>query len=235
MIGETINSIYQISNLIYTQVQLAKINKVKCRKLSEQVNIIVVIVKRLELVKDHEEYAPALLQLVNCLERCLKLITKFSKQQIWTRRIKNWFRAKKYKECFEDISHELASKIQVFDLALDAQQIVNREQDNVEQMTEHQKIFNGQKDEMIRINELHAQSNKIILHQFQETLHHHHTKISKQELEAKENAFQEPANKVNTEEKHVLLPEINLTLQKHEKEMEDLIMSRVCCLDCLFS
>lgn len=224
MISVTINSIYQLSSLIYTQVQEAKINKVKCRKLNEQVQILVVIVKRLEKIKDHEEYVPALLQLEKCLARCLNLIKKFSKKHTLIRRFKNWIKAKKYKECFDEIRNELVSKIQVFDLALDAQQIVNREQDNVEQMAQHQEIFHAQKEEMIRINELYGQSTKIMLHQF----HEHNTKLLEEKIKKEDLQPCESTNKNILEGQHELLPSINTALQKNE---EDIILSRICCLD----
>jgi hypothetical protein len=67
MITEILNAIYQVSTILYEQVQLAKANQEQFKRLSERIHVVVQAVKRLETVKDSEQYIPALLALKKCL------------------------------------------------------------------------------------------------------------------------------------------------------------------------
>lgn len=60
MITDTLKSIYLIADKIYSQVKLAKANQAQSKTLAERVSIIVHAVKKLESVKDAEQYLPGL-------------------------------------------------------------------------------------------------------------------------------------------------------------------------------
>lgn len=147
-VTDILSNIYTITKAIYDQVQQAKANKAQCQRLYERILIATQAIKQLEKIKDAERYRPGLFALQKCLQNCAEYIKTFADQS-WFKRV---LKAGAGKEDFEKLNTELQIAIAQLDLGLNAQQIINREQDKVDQAKDYADI-QARQDMIIKLNE----------------------------------------------------------------------------------
>jgi serine/threonine protein kinase len=165
-ITDILHSIYAVTKLIYDQVQQVKANQAQCQRLYERVTIVTQAIKQLETVKDAEHYRSGLFALQKCLQNCLALVQTFVQKEGW---FKHVLKAGMDKERFESVNAELQTAIAQLDLGLNAQQIINREHDKVDQAKDNAAI-QAQQDTIIKLNQ--EELKKIQeLHLHQDELH----------------------------------------------------------------
>lgn len=159
-ITDVLQGIYTVANTIYTQVKLAKANKTQCQRMAERITIILTAVKNLNKIKEAEaeHFRPALMTLLTCLKECQKLIEKFSKEQSWFKQV---FKAGTHKETFEALNGQLEKCIGQLNLGLNAQQIMNREQDRKDEAEDAEYIHKNLHD-IKKLNEKAIQEIKIV-------------------------------------------------------------------------
>jgi predicted Ser/Thr protein kinase len=165
-ITNILNDIYIIAKLIYGQVQQVKTNQAQCQRLYERVAIATQAIKQLETVKDAEQYRAGLFALEKCLQNCLALVQTFAQKEGW---FKHVLKAGTDKEHFESVNAELQAAIAQLGLGLNAQQIINREHDKIDQARDYAAI-QAQQDIIIKLNQEELQKIQE-LHLHQDELH----------------------------------------------------------------
>lgn len=175
MLFDMIGTIYTISSAIAEQINLVVRNKEQCKELYDQVKIVIEIIKRLERVTNREQYNPALVELKKCLEKCLKFVKHFSKKKSLLNQVENFLKQKKYQLYFETLIKQLSSTVLSLDLALNAQQLVNREKDNTIQEEHYEKITKII-NHMLKLQQEENQKLRDILNQYKAHSEQHKSK-----------------------------------------------------------
>ena len=150
---ELLIGIYEVSKLIYDQVQLVRANEAQCKRLNERVQVVVSSARGLEQLNDISHYKKPLQALKVCLEEDCNFIGKFTKSSLWFRYI---FKAGSYSEEFQKLNEDLVKASSFLQLGLTAQQIFNREVDREDQKAD----FNYIKQNQVEIIRLNQEQNK---------------------------------------------------------------------------
>ncbi len=141
---EIIESIYSIAKKVRNRSKLVKANMAQCNTLADRVDIVVAAVNNLEKIPNNEQYKPGLEAFEVCLKECLEFVDEYTKEKSWFKKI---LKAGTAKEKFEDLNDQLQKAIPQLSLGLNAQQIINREQDKKDQ--EKDQAYNNQQQEEI--------------------------------------------------------------------------------------
>ncbi len=146
---EIIESIYSIAKKVRNRSKLVKANMAQCNTLADRVDIVIAAVNNLEKAANKEQYEPGLIAFELCLKECLEFVDEYAKEKSWFKKI---LKAGTAKEKFEDLNEQLQKAIQQLSLGLNAQAIINHEQDRKDQ--EKDQAFNNQQQELIiRLNQ----------------------------------------------------------------------------------
>lgn len=130
MITDTLKSIYYIADAIYAQVKQAKANQSQCATLAERIAVVVAAVKKLDGVKNGDQYLPGLHALENCLNECNFFIQQFVQEKSWFKQV---LKAGTAKERFTELNEKLDKGIRNLNLGLSAQSIIDRAKDKADQ------------------------------------------------------------------------------------------------------
>ena len=145
---EAIQYIYTLCKLIYDHVQVVKGNQAQCQRLAERVQKIVLpAVQGLEKIKDCTQFKGGLNAICTCLAECESFIKSYTDSN---KLYKYLLRTGTYKEKFEELNMDLQKAMQQLNLGLNAQQIINREQDKQDQEKDYSTLIK-QQDEIINL------------------------------------------------------------------------------------
>jgi serine/threonine protein kinase len=169
--------IYSVTKIIHDQVQLVKANKAQCVRLYQRIDTITQALRGLDQIPDSAQFKQGLNNLQTCVEGCQTFIQQFTDKH-WYKYI---LRAGTYKEKFNELNKQLKSAMNLLNLSLNAQQIINREQDKQDQQEDYQNVLIKQEEiiqlnqeELSHIQKLEMQQqeqNQILLQQFQSMRH----------------------------------------------------------------
>ena len=119
-----IQSIYAIGKAIYNHIQLIKANKAQFQALSNRVNVITNIIRRLEKIISNSVVA-ALTTLHEYLNHCLTFMKKFSVSS----KFKLFFlKTSNYSEQFRELNQNLSTAIQDLILGVSVQNLSERQE-----------------------------------------------------------------------------------------------------------
>jgi len=138
-----IQNIYVVSKLIYDQAELAKANKSACKTLARRVSIIHNSLNGLESARSSNQYIEPLQELHEHLLKIKEFISQFNHIKWYV----NFIKARLDDAKVSEFSKQLESSIQRLSLGLNAQQIINHEEDRKNQET-FAKEFSAQQSEM---------------------------------------------------------------------------------------
>lgn len=145
---EILQTIYDLVLMIDAQLKLVKANKAQCERLSERIKIITQALKGLNKINDSAQFRAGLIQLQVAINECLNFIKTFTADKKWYKQI---LKAGNYKEQFEELNTDLEKAITDLNIGLNAQQIINREQDKADQQADFEDI-KQQQDQIIELN-----------------------------------------------------------------------------------
>jgi serine/threonine protein kinase len=140
--------IYSITKVIHDQIQLVKANKAQCVRLYQRIDIITQALRGLDQIPDSAQFKQGLNNLQTCVEGCQTFIEQFT-DKFWFKHI---LRAGAYQGRFNELNKQLKSAMNLLNLGLDAQQIINREQDKKDQQEDYQNIL-AKQEEIIQLNQ----------------------------------------------------------------------------------
>lgn len=146
--NEAISLIYTLAQKIYAQYQLVKANKAQCQRFHERTQVIIAAIQKLEHLPDKKQYEPGLNALSTTLSEALELMQAFSQS--------NWFmviiKAGNHQSRFAALTEALRQNLEQLNLGLNAQQLINREQDKADQQHDLAMIQH-QQQEIIQLNQ----------------------------------------------------------------------------------
>lgn len=122
---KTLQSIVQISKLIYSQVEKMQANREQAQRIVARVRQIVASLQGLSTLPQQKQFVDSL----KALEACLSDLMTFMKQFQEMGGIKKFFLAGKNQETFEGYNGRLAGLLPQLNVGLSAQQLMNREHD----------------------------------------------------------------------------------------------------------
>jgi serine/threonine protein kinase len=145
--GSIAQQIFSLAKAIYDQAQLVKANREQCVLLAERVQTIQSAIKKLGKIPDSEAYRQSLGRLKTCLQEAYIYMQTLSKEK-W-----QWefIRAKSHKSTFEAFNNRLAEAIGQLNLGLNAQTILNREEDQKAARADRETLLKKQ-DEILQLN-----------------------------------------------------------------------------------
>lgn len=138
--------IYEAAKAIYSYVELVKSNKSQCKSLADRVRIITAALDKLDKQEDLNNYLPALLELLACLNEMSELLQEFTNAKGYMKFIK----AKSYNPKFDAFNNQLERAINQLNLGLNAQQVINRDQDKKDQQKD-QEALKGQFNDVFQL------------------------------------------------------------------------------------
>ena len=145
---QAIAVIYSVTKIIHDQVQLVKANKAQCFRLYQRIDIITQTLRGLDQILDSAQFKQGLNNLQTCVEGCQTFIQQFI-DKLWFKRV---LRAGTYRGRFSELNKQLKNAMNLLNLGLNAQQIINREQDKQDQREDYQNILTKQ-EEIIQFNQ----------------------------------------------------------------------------------
>ncbi len=148
-ITDILSSVYAVAKAVYEQVELVKANQAQCKRIAERIEVIVKAVKKLDGIKDGEQYRPGLVALKTCLDNCLVFVKNFSQDKSWFKQV---LKAGTDEKKFALLNDELEKTITQLNLGLNAQQIINREHDRADQKHDYHAL-QKQQDVIIQLNQ----------------------------------------------------------------------------------
>jgi hypothetical protein len=147
---QTLKNIYDVAKLIYDYAELVKGNSAQCKRLADRVRIVTTALHKLDKQKDLEQYKKALEALHQCLVDIREFVKQFTEAKWYLRIIK----AQNYQPKINEFNKHLEEAINQLNLGLNAQQIINHEQDKADQAADqaalkeqYEKILNLMQDE----------------------------------------------------------------------------------------
>ena len=152
MLTDVISGIVQIALIINEQVKLVKSNKSQCDRLVTRINLILPCIKGLESIPDNAKYLPILNNLSATLQNALAMINNFADQG-W---IEKFFKGQKSQQNFAEITDLLEKACSQLNLALNVQQIFNREHDKQDQQEDLNYLM-MQQERIIKLNQQELQ------------------------------------------------------------------------------
>ncbi len=129
-----------VAKKIYEQVQLVKTNKEQFNRIYHRIEIVTKALQGLEQIADVRQFNEGLTALNELLNKIYDFAASFSQKKYLIRLL----RAGNHKETFIDFNDQLESHMNVLNLGLNAQQIMNREQDKQDQEKDHQALLANQ-------------------------------------------------------------------------------------------
>lgn len=149
-ITDVIQSIYTVSKLIYTQVQLAKANNEQCKTLSSRINIVMQAIEPLNTMQstEAEQYRKGLESLLDCLEKCSQFVEKHMNTASWFKQV---LKAGTASDKFKELNEELQKAVNLLNLSLTAKQIIDHNKDKEDQANDFRDI-NQKQDNIIQLN-----------------------------------------------------------------------------------
>lgn len=149
MITDVLSTLVTVAQKIYEQVQLAKANQSQCQLLQTRIQIVIAAVKGLEKIPKADQYRPGLLELNKSLQEALKLVTKFTEEKSWFKKV---LKAGISEGEFKAVNEKLQKCMENLNLGLAAQQIVSRDQDAKAQKEDFENI-QKKLDTILRLNQ----------------------------------------------------------------------------------